>query len=327
MSNLNNLFIVRSPLQIINSLEAIEYFKLKNNVLIIIYNDTDNTNTQMDNLISLYKWKKIIRMNEKKKRSKYFEYIAFTYQIKKEVFNYLFFSNLGSIHKLLLANIKRKHTYYLDDGVETITRYNNVFLPNKLNEIKFRQLRFLFAGLKISIKDDIHFFTYFDLKPFRNSKIIQNNLTHFQKKYLTSTKEDDDIYLLGQPLVSQKFLSEENYFLYLDLILKEFDKKIIYIPHRSETISKRLYSYESDKFEIRNINMPIELYFLENEIYPLNIVSFMTTAFFTLQKLYNKTNLSYVYIPSSKITKRQDDVAGAYKLIETLNIKKIEIKD
>lgn len=326
MNNLNNLFIVRSPLQIINSIEAIDYFKLRNNILILIYNDTDNTNLQMDNLISLHKWKKIIKVNEKTKRSKYFEYISFTYKLKKEAYNYLFFSNLGSIHKLLLANIKRKHTYYIDDGVETITRYNNVFLPNKLNKIKFRQLRFLIAGLKVFIKDDIHFFTYFDLKPFRKSKIVQNNLTHFQKKYLTSVKEDTNIYLLGQPLVSQKFLSEEDYFLYLDLVTKNFDNKIIYIPHRTEIISKRLKSYISDTFEIRNINMPIELYFLENSIYPLNIVSFMTTAFFTLQKLYSKCNLSYIYIPNSKLKKSQNDIEGAYKRIETLNINKLEIK-
>jgi len=327
LNTLNNLFIVRSPLQIINSLEAIEFFNLKKNILVIIYNDTDNTNIQMDNLIALYKWKKIIRVNEKKKKSKYFEYISFTYQLKKETYNYLFFSNLGSIHKLLLANIKRNHTYYIDDGVETITRYNNIFLPNKLNEIKFRQLRFLFAGLKISIKDDIHFFTYFDLKEFITSKIIQNNLTHFQKKYLSTTKEDSSLYLLGQPLVSKKFLSKDDYFLYLDLIVKLFDKKIIYIPHRSEIISERLQSYVSDRFEIKNINMPIELYFLEKKIYPSTIVSFMTTAFFTLQKLYNKTNFSYVYIPSSKLLKKHKDVEGAYQFIETLNIQKLEIKD
>lgn len=321
---MDNLFIVRSPLQIINALEAIEYFNLEKNILVIIYNNTDNTNTQMDNLIALYKWKDIIYVNEKKKRSKYFEYISFVYKLKKKSYNYIFFSNLGSIHKLLLANLQRQHTYYIDDGVETITRYNNVFLPNKLNQFNLRQLRFLIAGLKIKIEDNINFFTYFDLKKFRNSKIIINNLSHFQQKYLTKSIKDDVTYILGQPLVKTNLLKEDDYFDYIDIMLKQTKNKIIYIPHRTEIISTRLQSYINENFIIKNINMPIELYFLEKNIYPYQIISFMTTAFFTLKKLYPNTILKYLYIPSNKILQRQDDVEGAYEFIHQLNITKIE---
>jgi len=326
MNTLDNLFIIRSPLQLINSLEAIEYFNLKNNILVIIYNNTNNTNTQMDNLISMYEWKEIIRVNEKQKRSKYFEYIAFVKKLKNTKYNYLFFSNLGSIHKLLLANIKREKTIYLDDGVETITRYKKVFVPNKLNQLKFRQLRFLLAGLKVHIKDNIDLFTYFDLEPFRNSKIIKNTLLNFQKKYLIDTQVDNNIYFLGQPLVKTNLLKEEDYFLYLDYVLSLYDDKIIYIPHRTEIISDRLNSYVSSKFEIRDINMPIELYFLEQKIYPNHIISFMTTALFTLSTMYKKTKFSYVYIPKEKILERQDDIQGAYDFIEKLGINKIVLE-
>lgn len=324
MNNLDNLFIIRSPLQLINSLEAIEYFKLENNILVLIYNNTANNNTQMDNLISMYNWKEVIRVNEKQKRSKYLEYIKFVKKLKTKNYNFFFFSNLGSIHKLLLANIKRERTVYLDDGVETITRYNNVFLPNKLNKIKFRQIRFLLAGLKIKIEDNIDLFTYFDFEPFRNSKIIKNNLENFQKRYLNDATMDDNIYLLGQPLVTTNLLQKSDYFTYLDLVINSTQKRIIYIPHRTEVISKELSSYISNTFEIRDINMPIELYFLENKIYPLAIVSFMTTAFFTLKKLYNKTNFSYIYIPHDKILERHSDVENAYKFIEQLEISKLK---
>jgi hypothetical protein len=323
---MSNLFIVRSPLQLINSLEAIEYFQLTQNILVLIYNNTTNTNTQMDNLISLYKWKTIIKVNEKQKRSKYLEYIKFVKFLKQESYHYLFFSNLGSIHKLILANIKRKRTIYLDDGVETITRYNTIFKPQKLNQFKLRQIRFLLAGLKIKIDEKIDLFTYFDLKPLKNSQIIKNTLSNFQKKYLKESQKDENIYFIGQPLVKTNLLKEDDYFYYLEHILSIYSQKIIYIPHRTEIISKRLHSYISEKFEIRDINMPIELYFLQNAIYPNHIISFMTTAFFTLQKLYINTTLSYIYIPTNKILERQQDVAGAYKFINNLNIHKIEVK-
>jgi len=324
---MDNLFIVRSPLQIINALEAIEYFKLENNILIIIYNNIDNTNIQMDKLISLYQWKEIIYVNEKKKRSKYFEYISFVYKLKKKRYNYLFFSNLGSIHKLILANVKREHTYYIDDGVETLIRYKNIFLPNKLNQHSFRQLRFLIAGLKIFIEEPIHFFTYFNLKSFRESKIINNSLEHFQKKYLSEFIEDDKVYILGQPLVSVGLLKEEDYFFYLEAIIKLTDKKIVYIPHRTEIISKRLQNFEDESFEILNIGMPIELYFLEQKIYPQHIISFITTAFFTLMKLYPKTHMQYVYIPSSKILRNRQDIENTYESIKELGIEKLSIDE
>lgn len=47
---MNNLFIARSPLQIINALEAIEYFNLNNNILVIVYNYIENNNNQMNTL-------------------------------------------------------------------------------------------------------------------------------------------------------------------------------------------------------------------------------------------------------------------------------------
>jgi len=322
---MDNLFIVRSPLQIINALEAIEYFHLKDNILVIIYNNTDNTNLQMDKLIKLYKWKEIIYVNEKKKKSKYFEYIAFTYRLKKRKYNYLFFSNLGSIHKLLLANIKRKHTYYIDDGVETLSRYNDIFLPNRLNQFTLRQMRFLLAGLNIYIKDNIHFFTYFDLKDFRNSKIVRNDLHHFQKKYFKDMKEDTTTYILGQALVSLGFLEQEYYFQAIDIIVQRSKNKIVYIPHRTEKVSSRLQNYVSKNFEIRDINMPVELYFLENKIYPHQIISFITTAFFTLKKLYPKTKMAYIYISQDKILKNKKAIEDTYKSIEKLNIEKIDI--
>jgi len=323
---MDNLFIVRSPLQIINSLEAIEYFNLENNILILIYNNTNNNNVQMDALIAKYEWKEIIQVNIKQKKSKYFEYISFVRKMMKKEYNYLFFSNLGSIHKLILANLKRKHAIYIDDGVETITRYNNVFLANTLNQIKFRQLRFLIAGLKIKIPDNIDFFTYFDLAPFRNSKIIKNNLCNFRKKYLSGISKGDDIYFLGQPLVKTNLVVSETYFDYLNKTLTVFSNhKIIYIPHRNELISDRLKSYESENFEIRFPNMPFELYLFENRIYPQVVVSFLTTSLFTLRPLFPETLLNYIYIPKEKILERQDDVQGVYDFIQSQNIPRLDI--
>jgi hypothetical protein len=136
---------------------------------------------------------------------------------------------------------------------------------------------------------------------------------------------DDTTYLLGQPLSETNLLSEDDYFEYLEYIIDKFENKIVYIPHRTEQIGDRHKSYVNDKFEIRDIGMPIELYFLEQKIEPYHIISFMTTAFFTLEKLYSQTKYSYIYIPSDKILERAEDVQRAYDLISKCNIQKLEI--
>ncbi len=327
MKNLDNLFIIRSPLQLINSLEAIEYFKLKNNILVLIYNNTDNTNIQMDKMANYYSWKKIITVNKEQKKSKMLDYVKLIKKLKITSYNYVFFSNFGSVQRIILANLKIKNLFFVDDGVETINRYEEIFVKNKINKFRVKLARFWLFGLKTKIKNTINLFTYFDLKPFRGSKVIQNNLEHFQKKYLKESLKDNYVYLLGQPLVSTNLLSVKDYFLYIDKILSSVNEKIIYIPHRTEVISERLKLYESELFEIKNLNMPVEMYFLENKIYPLHVVSFMTTAFFTLKKLFSKTKFSYVYIPRSKILERHDDVEGAYRFIEELELNKIELDE
>lgn len=319
----NNLFIVRSPLQIINALEAIEYFSLKNNILVIVYNNTNNTNEQMDKISSLYEWKEIIYVNKEKKKSKFYEYIGLIKKLREKPYNYVFFSNYGSVQRIILANLKINELYFIDDGVETLNRYDEIFVKNKINKFRLKLARFWIFGLKTKIKNTINFFTYFDLEAFGDSLVIKNNLEYFHKEYFTNMKEDNITYILGQPLIESKLVSENDYLKYIDFLIKK-NKKVVYIPHRAEKISNSLASYENDNFEIRYINMPIELYFLEKKIYPYAIISFLTTAFFTLDKLYNKTKLSYVYIPKENILQKHKDVENVYNTISNLNIEKIE---
>jgi hypothetical protein len=324
---MSNLFIVRSPLQLINCLEAIEYFNIQddNNILVIIYNNTNNTNIQMDDLVKNYNWQNIIRVNQKKKKSKFFEYISLIKELKSQDYNYLFFGDFGSIYKLIIANTTKNKVWYVDDGIGTLKHYEEVIVPNKINKFTSRMFRFVLFGLKINIKDDINLFTYFDLKSLQNTKVVINNLENFRTKYMSQSTLDDTTYLLGQPLSETNLLSEDDYFEYLEYIIDKFENKIVYIPHRTEQIGDRHKSYVNDKFEIRDIGMPIELYFLEQKIEPYHIISFMTTAFFTLEKLYSQTKYSYIYIPSDKILERAEDVQRAYDLISKCNIQKIEI--
>jgi len=321
---MENLFIVKSPLQIINAIEAIEYFKLENNILLILHDDNKKNSLSMSNIAQMREWD-IILHKKKVKKVKFLRDIFFIKKITRKKYHYVFTSHITTFHRLLLSNVSANRIIYLDDGIETIVRYKDSILKNNLNKFNVKYLKYLFFGLKFNICYPIHFFTYFDLQDFRNSKIIRNDLKHFQKKYFQNMQEDEVTYILGQPLVKVGFLTQDDYFLAIDRIREKKGGKIVYIPHRNEIISERLKSYEGENFELRDINMPVELYFLEQKIYPKEIVSFITTAFFTLHKLYSKTHMCYVYIPKEKILRDPDIIENHYASIAKLGIERLEL--
>ena len=321
--NLKNLFIVRTPLQVINAIEAVNHFNLINNTIVVIKNKATK---QMEKLIDLYRWNEIISIDAQKGKMSYFDYINTVNNLKKYKYNYIFFARFGSIQRLIISNTQKNKVYYFDDGTDTITMYNNMLIPNKINQLNFRQLariRFLFNGLKINIKDNINLFTYFNLKELRNTEVVLNKLSFFQVKYLSNSKEEDSLYILGQPLSEKKFVNENVYIEYIKKVISSVDKKIIYIPHGGESQSTKINALVSGDFKILNIDTPIEFYFLQNNIKPTHVVSFFTTAFFTLKLFYPKSIFEKIYISEKHILKKQNDIKIHYDFLDELGVANI----
>ena len=326
---LHNLFIVKTPLQVINSIEAVHSFNLQNNILILVENK-EKLYTQMKNLSDLIEWKEIIYFKTENGFKDMLNSISLLKKLNILKFNNIFFSRFGTIQRLLVANTIKNNVYYIDDGVETITIYNNILIPNTINKLNFRQLsrfRYLLFGLKIDIKDNINLFTYFNLKPLKNSKIVPNRLEYFQKKYMNKAILDKKVYILGQPLVERGFVTEELYIEYIKYIIKDSKYDVIYIPHIGEKNNSAIYKIKNKKFTITDIDLPIELYFLQKSIFPIKIISFFTTAFFTLKFLYPKSQFDSLYIEDNLILKRNKIVQEQYVYIENFGINLIKMEN
>ena len=67
---MKNLFVITTPFQLLGALEAIEYFNLKNNVLVIIDNKLEKNSEQLSALISMNKsfFSEVMRHGEGKKK-------------------------------------------------------------------------------------------------------------------------------------------------------------------------------------------------------------------------------------------------------------------
>jgi len=136
------------------------------------------------------------------------------------------------------------------------------------------------------------------------------------------------MFFLGQPLKRAFSLDDDLYIQYLAHIFKYYSdySKIIYIPHRAEEkkLIKRIKNSNlSHKLTVLNIDMPIELYVLENNIEIKHVSSFISTALFTLKKMYPEAIVDSVLIPIPE--DQEKNVSLIYNQFKNDSINMIDI--
>src|SRR5690606_6060660 len=134
--------------------------------------------------------------------------------------------------------------------------------------------------LKFKAPDNIGFFTIFD-KYVNHRNTIANEM---KSMHGDIKKIDDNIYWIGSPIVEDGIVSDEYYFSSLKCYCKTIglNCKIIYIPHRRESVDKINRIKNEIGITINYIDCPIELFFLNEDSYPKIVISFFSTALFTL---------------------------------------------
>ena len=284
-----NLFIVYSPLQIINAIEAIHHFKCKNNVLVVNYKPCqDKNNEQMDNLVEYHKWDEVIRVGSGSRRSKFLAYVGLIKRLKKVQYDHVFVAGFTSAIYTILANLKKNKLFIIDDGVGTIAAYNYTFAPNKLMKLRLKHMRFWLFGIRTKFKDRVDLFTYFDLKPLPHVSVERNTLSWFRKEYTSGAAVDNAIYFLGLPHEDGE--NHKEYAEILDKYIRNQSLKVVYVPHRYEKIRKSMQLvFDQYNVEVRQLGMPVEMYFLTNKIIPNTVAGVGSSAFFTLAFLYPNT--------------------------------------
>ena len=328
---MHNLFIVRSPLQFINALEAKEHFKTRSNILIIFYNHGDKNSKQLKTMLNKDDWDKIFEFDERKvaKRTKFIHQVKLVKTLRSFQYDYIFSGDFGTINRLIIANSDYKKLYLVDDGVLTIRFHNTILNPNNKDYIsiskKAKMLRYLLFGLHINIKGNINLFTCYNLTPHGNEVIEHNDYHYLQNKYLNNLKQDTQLYLLGQNFVNVNLFDTATYIRYIKKIINHYKTSIIYIPHRGETISDELKALCDDNFHLESSQGPVELRFLTQEKYPKHIVSFNTSALFTLEKIFSRTKIDSVYIEQSDCTKVNNRLKESYALFDNTNVNVVHL--
>ncbi|KLE07044.1 polysialyltransferase family glycosyltransferase [Aliarcobacter butzleri] len=325
MKEKKNLFIINSPLQVLNTLEAIYKFELKNIIIVAIYNRSVKNIEQIETQLSKINCEEIIRFNPLKE-GKIKGYVRLIKRLQKNIYEKIFTGEIEDYRfKAILANLEKEQLFVLDEGSATVSLYESTIKQNKINKFNLKSFKFLLYGLKINIKDIINFFSYYDFEPLKNGIVVNNSLEYLKKDFKKNEiNYDNTIFFLGQPLFI--FSNEKQFEDSLNKVVKSNkDKKIIYIPHREDKESLKIVKKIDKNIEILELDKPIERYFLENGIEPKNIISFSSTALTTTKILFKNCNVEY--IKNRKPNLKLNDMKNLdfiYKYFEKSNIKEFK---
>lgn len=324
---MKNLFILSAPPHYFNLLQYIEQFDIKTEESELLFLSSFFTSDKvMDNFIGQYinkdSWKSVRRislwetMTKKiyspsnlKKITIFLTKIIGFYSLRK--YNHLVVSQVDQFYcKVFYFLVSFQKVISLDEGNAVFeivkNRYNksNLFMPNK-----------------------ILFFSSYDVEVRPPDALVKCDYLYSKNILKDIPMNDNEIYFIGSPYLEDGLINKELYYSYLGKIAGNHKgKEIKYFPHRRESEVNLQHIEDNYKFSIMRIDLPIELYFLEEKISPETIIGFTTAALLNLKKITNIEAKIYSYYISKKNLKSiNDELVKIRMQYEKSGIKIIEL--
>ena len=297
---MNGIFFIEAPFHLLGAIEAIKTYELKKYTIYIRLSGNDN---QLINIVKKFfpddENIKYFNLQNKKNItiSSYFivlKFLLFMF-VSHYKYKYVFLGNFeSSFLKLFLKIIPKHKIVLLDDGIKAF--FIQTDFTSDYNYNMFTML--------------------YTIKPLMNQTIRYNKFEYLKKLYNLENKSDilqnKEILFLGSKLCEEGILDEKKYIYIMHTIAKLYSEyKIVYIPHRGENIDKLSGILEKHKnFTKKEIDCPIEIYLLEENIIPTKVLSFYSAALLTIKLLYERTEVhSILFDYSQSCYKSKIDLA------------------
>ena len=329
-----NLFLVQTPFQLFNAIEAKNRFHHnEKNILIIIHKGNKKNYDQMKMILDYDKeWFDVIEIDFFSRVQKLFYPILI-----KDIIGKLNMYRINNIYVALYRNIaahiinsvEHKNTIIYDDG-------NNIF--KTIDFINKRQKKsFTFFRKMISIisrrKTEVTFlysckiFTLFDISSFKalKNEIMQNDFSYFKSK-IKNLKKEKNVFFIGSRMIDNGISKDvfESSLEKVVAVYREMNKNVLYVPHRYEDLKYLDSLSEKLKFILTPFSSIIEFEFIMQGIDPSEVATFRSTAVDTLKIIYNP-EVRVFKMDLDKIEKnKQEEFKLVYRNFEN---KKYEIEN
>lgn len=326
-----NVFLVLSPFQVINAVEAKRFFGATDNVLIVFRHTSSGYPISMfREVIAEADWTQV-------------HYLS-TYgeervgRVNKYVWAYLSWLQQRRLDKLAKA-LGKAETLFTGSYLEPLVRHFCNSLPHKtlcildsgtdtlmVNKARQRVLGATAPSLSrmdllsklLGVRDRqaerATFFTLFDIAVRPSDTLIPNRYTFFREQ-TSQVPSGSEVWFLGGPLVIDSYVSEAVYMDYIQRVRSFYEgRNFIYLPHSREQDADVEKIAMMLGCEVRRNALPVELEIARARPRPSEIASFITTALTSSHAMFGSTlQVTAVYMDPAHFPKYHDFVSDIYK--------------
>lgn len=302
-----SLFLCRSPLQLLNCIEACEHFGLRgtHTVMVCAWR-AERDKHLMQRLLDLYPHWSELHFFPLYPTKGQLPVMLKVFRGRRH-FAHLFYGDSTHLINVFLNKVGRFDSIHLvDDGAATLHRAHQIATrvlhrQRKNFTPRGRLGTALQAGLGLSpmFLYRARFFTFYPIsQPELAGKIDRNELA-FCKSRIGEKPRTDEVWFIGSDIRGVLLERREDYDAFLEQVHRRIDlSKVVYIPHRKEPddylaeISKRY------GMEVRRLEAILELELVNAPALPKAFVSFTSSALDTIDILI-KPPITVFRIPAA----------------------------
>jgi len=293
---MRTLFIVDTPSQVYNIIDAIAVYKIGSyDVIINDCNRADTYQQLKDRLVELNPSHLFeVPRVEGSVCERIEAYGRFIQPFIRTAYKNVFFSAIRQQwQRDIVCTLQAENTVLMDDGNATVIFYEYLFTHQKFFDFPFdtnaerrelaKQTREK-LGIKTKALSCLSLFTIFNLASLPWLSVVKNPLLHLQKTH--KKLNQDQAYILGVGAVTVKYITDEKYVALIAKTAQKFiGKAIVYVPHRIES-ELLLSKIKALGITVKRFDKPIENELSRSEEVPATIISYHTTALFTCARMF-----------------------------------------
>lgn len=299
------LVYVESPLQLINAVEAVNYFNISNPKYLIRYNNSRTNDAQLRLVVNIFSLKNVQSLLISKD-------ICSISDILNSIFlNIIFISNIIVRRKVIIGNYN-----------SGILHFIKFFLVDKKTLLIDDGLKSFETSKKLD-KREFDWFTIFNL-PVKGEQIFRNNFTVTSNILVGGKLTESKEIFLGSPFYENDLMTREEYLDHLIFAKGNLFKSsdLVYIPHRMEDREK-LWEINDLGFSVFESAVPVELLGIKYSFRIKKVVSFYSTALVTCSKIYGSISVAIKFNYSN--WSNAQEINRLYRQFN--NMKSIEVVD
>jgi len=217
----------------------------------------------------------------------------------------------------------------LDDGTDSLVfarelrqLETNPESPPPARKFRLRSwMRQRYIDWNETVAPRLTFFSSYALQLRTSDTLIRHRYELLRRSY-SSARAGTEIFLLGQPLVADGYCSDSDYFEYLRAVRAHYgDQPIVYIPHPRETDVAAREAADALGGRLQRLKIPVELHLLTSDARPARLAGFFCSALDNCRQLFGDTIVVDAFVfESAHLRCSHDSVAEVYRYLDSAGV-------